>query len=89
MTNNWFWCNALNPLDRRATLTPDGTGFLLNGTKSFCSGSKDSDILPITAVRQDTSELTIIVIPTQREGIQIHDDWDNMGNVKPIAVVLV
>ena len=79
VANNWFWCNALNPLDRRATLTPDGTGFLLNGTKSFCSGSKDSDILPITAVRQDTSELTIIVIPTQREGIQIHDDWDNMG----------
>ncbi|MEE3717683.1 acyl-CoA dehydrogenase family protein [Tumidithrix elongata RA019] len=77
--NNWFWCNALNPLDRRATLTPDGTGFLLNGIKSFCSGSKDSDILPITAVREDTSELTILVIPTQREGVQIHDDWDNIG----------
>ncbi|MEH1998303.1 MAG: acyl-CoA dehydrogenase family protein [Nostoc sp.] len=23
--NNWFWCNALNPLDKRTTLTPDIT----------------------------------------------------------------
>jgi alkylation response protein AidB-like acyl-CoA dehydrogenase len=77
--NNWFWCNALNPLDRRATLTKDGEIFRLNGMKSFCSGSKDSDILPITAVNQETSELTVLAIPTKREGVTIHDDWDNIG----------
>ncbi len=77
--NNWFWCNALNPLDRRATLTRYGDIWRLNGIKSFCSGSKDSDILPITAVNQETSELTVLAIPTKREGITIHDDWDNMG----------
>ena len=75
--NNWFWCNALNPLDRRTTLTPDGNNFRLNGVKSFCSGSKDSDILPITAT--NNNEITILAIPTQRQGIQIQDDWDNMG----------
>ncbi|WP_009630866.1 acyl-CoA dehydrogenase family protein [Synechocystis sp. PCC 7509] len=75
--NNWFWCNALNPLDRRTTLTPDGNNFRLNGVKSFCSGSKDSDILPITATNND--EITILAIPTQRQGINIQDDWDNMG----------
>jgi alkylation response protein AidB-like acyl-CoA dehydrogenase len=75
--NNWFWCNALNPLDRRTTLTPDGNNFRLNGIKSFCSGSKDSDILPITATNND--EITILAIPTQRQGVQIQDDWDNMG----------
>jgi alkylation response protein AidB-like acyl-CoA dehydrogenase len=77
--HGWFWCNALNPLDRRATLTPDGTNFRLEGIKSFCSGSKDSDILPITAVNSATDELMVLILPTQREGIVIGDDWDNMG----------
>jgi alkylation response protein AidB-like acyl-CoA dehydrogenase len=77
--NNWFWCNALNPLDKRTTLTPEPGHFGLNGIKSFCSGSKDSDILPITATNKDTDEFTVLAIPTQREGIVIQDDWDNMG----------
>jgi alkylation response protein AidB-like acyl-CoA dehydrogenase len=79
INNNWFWCNALNPLDRRVTLTQDGKIWRLNGTKSFCSGSKDSDILPITAVDHKTLELTALAIPTRRAGITVHDDWDNMG----------
>ena len=77
--NNLFWCNALNPLDRRTILTADGNNFLLNGVKSFCSGSIDSDILPITATNTKTNEIAVLAIPTQRQGIQIQDDWDNMG----------
>ena len=77
--NNWFWCNALNPLDHRTTLTPENNHFRLNGIKSFCSGSQDSDILPITATHQTTDELNILAIPTQRKGVTVHDDWNNMG----------
>ncbi|MBD2731546.1 acyl-CoA dehydrogenase family protein [Nostoc sp. FACHB-892] len=77
--NNWFWCNALNPLDKRTTLTPENDYFRLNGIKSFCSGSQDSDILPITATDQETGELNILVIPTQRQGVTVHHDWDNIG----------
>ncbi|MEH2110879.1 acyl-CoA dehydrogenase family protein [Nostoc sp.] len=77
--NNWFWCNALNPLDKRATLTPENDYFRLNGIKSFCSGSQDSDILPIGAIHQETGELNILIIPTQRQGVTVHDDWDNIG----------
>ncbi len=77
--NNWFWCNALNPLDRRVILTPDGNTFRLNGTKSFCSGSIDSDVLPVTAVQEGVSGLIVVVVPTQREGVVVNDDWDNMG----------
>lgn len=76
---NWFWCNGLNPLDLRTTLTPAGDHYLLNGLKSFCSGSKDSDILPITALHSETGELQILAVPTTREGIYIHSDWENMG----------
>lgn len=77
--NNWFWCNALNPLDRRTVITRQGNNFYINGQKSFCSGAKDSDILPITAVEPETDKLIVIAIPTGREGIVIHDDWHNMG----------
>jgi alkylation response protein AidB-like acyl-CoA dehydrogenase len=77
--NSWFWCNALNPLDQRATLTPDGNKFRLNGTKSFCSGSVDSDMLPVTVVQEGVSGLAIVVVPTRREGVRVNDDWDNMG----------
>ncbi|NMG06009.1 acyl-CoA dehydrogenase family protein [Brasilonema sp. UFV-L1] len=77
--NNWFWCNALNPLDHRTTLRSQDNHFRLNGIKSFCSGSQDSDVLPITATHTETGELTILAIPTQREGVTIHDDWDNIG----------
>lgn len=77
--HNWFWCNALNPLDRRTFLAQEATHYRLNGIKSFCSGSKDSDILPITATHQETGDFLVLAIPTQREGITIQDDWDNIG----------
>lgn len=77
--HNWFWCNALNPLDRRTFLAREGDAFRLNGVKSFCSGSKDSDILPITATHKETGDFLVLAIPTQREGITIQDDWDNIG----------
>jgi alkylation response protein AidB-like acyl-CoA dehydrogenase len=77
--NNWFWCNALNPLDKRATITLDGDHFVLNGSKSFCSGSLDSDILPIAAINQASGELTLVVIASDRPGVKINPDWDSMG----------
>lgn len=77
--NNWFWCNALNPLDRRVILTPDGSGFRLNGIKSFCSGSVDSDLIPVTAVQPDQPGFAIVAVPTRRSGVIVHGDWDNMG----------
>lgn len=74
----WFWCNALNPRDRRTTLTRDGDRYVLNGAKSFCSGSVDSDMLPVTAT-DDDGNLRVLALPTRREGITVHHDWDNMG----------
>ncbi|HEY9762527.1 MAG TPA: acyl-CoA dehydrogenase family protein [Trichocoleus sp.] len=76
---NKFWCNALNPRDHRLILTQDSSGFRLNGTKSFCSGAKDSDYLPTTAVTADKEGFTVVVVPTNRPGLVFHDDWDNIG----------
>lgn len=77
--NNWFWCNALNPLDRRVTLSSDGDRFRLHGTKSFCSGSVDSDMIPVTAVQAGVPGLRIVIVPTRRDGVVVNQDWDNFG----------
>lgn len=77
---NLFWGNALNPLDPRTSLTPatDGAS-LLNGAKSFCTGSQGSDLLLVSATMQGVTQLQVAVLPTRRQGITVHDDWANMG----------
>ena len=75
-----FWGNALNPLDPRTTLERvDSATLRLNGQKSFCSGATDSDVLVVSATIPGDSVLQVMVLPTGREGITVHDDWDNMG----------
>jgi alkylation response protein AidB-like acyl-CoA dehydrogenase len=75
----WFWGNALNPLDKstRAELAGGG-GYVFSGRKSFCSGASDSDMLLASALDAN-GKLLIGVVPTDRAGIRVLDDWDNMG----------
>jgi alkylation response protein AidB-like acyl-CoA dehydrogenase len=75
----WFWGNALNPLDPRTRLARDAEGFSIDGQKSFCSGSGDSDQLIVSAIRPPEERLAVAAIPTSRAGITVHADWDNMG----------
>lgn len=75
----WFWGNALNPLDARTTLRREGTVMSISGQKSFCSGSPDSDMLIVSALRPPETRLAIAAIPTNREGVTVLADWDNMG----------
>ena len=76
---NWFWGNALNPLDGR-TIARKFTGHrIFSGQKSFCSGATDSDMLIASAFDAQQERLVIAAVPTAREGITVHRDWDNMG----------
>ncbi|HEX2689510.1 MAG TPA: acyl-CoA dehydrogenase family protein, partial [Kofleriaceae bacterium] len=77
--NNWFWGNTMNPLDHRLALVKTFAGRVLRGDKSFSTGAIDSDMLIISAIEEGTGELVVAAIPTARAGIQLHDDWDNMG----------
>ncbi|MEO7716441.1 MAG: acyl-CoA dehydrogenase family protein [Capsulimonas sp.] len=77
--HRWFWGNALNPLDKRTVAAPDGVGWIWNGVKSFCSGAADSDILIASALSSVDGKLMVAVVPSDRAGITIHHDWDNMG----------
>jgi alkylation response protein AidB-like acyl-CoA dehydrogenase len=75
---NLFWGNALNPLDTRTLATRTDGQLFINGHKGFCSGARDSDRLLISALNED-GRLLVAAIPSDREGITIHDDWDNIG----------
>jgi alkylation response protein AidB-like acyl-CoA dehydrogenase len=76
---NLFWGNALNPLDKRTTATDADYGFVLEGVKSFSSGSVGSDWLTISAWHAPTQSALIGVVPTRQQGIEVQADWDAFG----------
>ncbi|WP_191486664.1 acyl-CoA dehydrogenase family protein [Pseudomonas sp. FEN] len=77
---NWFWGNALNPLDTRTVVRKLGGWREFSGKKSFCSGASDSEMLIASAVDESAGgKLLIAAIPSGRSGITLHNDWHNMG----------
>lgn len=75
----WFWGNALNPLDQRTTIRQAPIGdHVVQGIKSFCSGARDSDRLILSAL-DEGRHLVVASVPSDRAGIRILQDWDNMG----------
>jgi len=76
----WWWGNAVNPLDSRlvAGATSDG-GYRLNGTKGFCSGTRGSQMMTVSAHDPATGKPIFAVVPTAREGITVEEDWDPIG----------
>jgi len=76
---NWFWGNALNPLDTRLTAKPFLGGYEFSGKKSFCSGAIDSEMLIVSAIATTDGKLLIAAIPTTRTGVSVIQDWDNIG----------
>jgi alkylation response protein AidB-like acyl-CoA dehydrogenase len=76
----WFWGNATNGRDTRLKLSRREEHYELNGSKSFCSGALGADALVINVPRSHNPEDRVfIVLPTQREGLAVNDDWDGFG----------
>ncbi|MDJ0633362.1 MAG: acyl-CoA dehydrogenase family protein [Xenococcaceae cyanobacterium MO_188.B29] len=78
-SHKWFWGDAVNPRDPDLILTPDGDNFRLNGVKKFCTGAKGSDVIVISGIRSDLKNILFAVLPSDRDGMVINDDWDFMG----------
>ncbi len=78
-SRNWFWGNALNPLDTRTVATRGGGCHVFSGKKSFCSGAIDSEMLVASALDEASGRLLIGALPTSRSGITLHNDWDSIG----------
>ena len=79
VAQRWFWGNALNPADRRLRATEVDGGYLLQGVKSFCSGSVGSDQLTVSAWHEPSASPLIGVVPTRRDGVRVNADWDAFG----------
>ncbi len=76
----WFWGNATNGRDLGLSLTAREEHHELNGRKSFCSGALGADALVVSAPRgRSASERVFLVLPAQREGLAVNDDWDAFG----------
>jgi len=74
-----FWAGVSNPLDAALELTPTGTGFLLNGRKTFATGASVADRLVVSATRTDNGEKLTFLLDGKATGITYLDDWDNIG----------
>lgn len=74
-----FWGNALNPLDRRTSAADADYGFVLDGVKSFSSGSVGSDWLTVSAWHEASGTALIGVLPTRQQGVTVQADWDAFG----------
>ncbi|MEH2119230.1 acyl-CoA dehydrogenase family protein [Nostoc sp.] len=59
-------------------LTPDGDGYRLNGRKYYSTGSLYADWIFVRVLAPDGSTVYIL-IPTNREGLELVDDWDGFG----------
>jgi len=79
VAQRWFWGNALNPVDRRLLATEVDGGYLLQGEKSFCSGSVGSDQLTVSAWHEPSASMLIGIVPTRRDGVRVNADWDAFG----------
>ena len=60
------------------TLTPDGNDYLLNGTKYYSTGTLYSDYVLVRAA-DPSGQPGATIIPVKREGVELIDDWDGLG----------
>ncbi|TAP28586.1 acyl-CoA dehydrogenase family protein [Arthrobacter sp. S41] len=78
----WLWGDSVNPIDPTLTLVPQGDGFTLNGGKRFSTGSGVGEVIVVNAEITEgerAGEVLAFVIPRDREGLEIVDDWDYLG----------
>lgn len=60
-------------------LIRNGDGELrISGSKYYSTGSLYSDWLMLNAL-DEAGELAIVIVPAEREGVTLEDDWDGIG----------
>jgi len=62
----------------RTTLVKDGDEFRLNGHKFYATGAAYADYTSFSALDEE-GKVTGVLVPADRDGVHILDDWDGMG----------
>lgn len=76
---NWFWGNNGNSFSKTLFGRRESEYTVVDGFKPFTSGSHIADHLSISWEDEATKERVFAVIPADREGLTIEDDWDGFG----------
>ncbi len=70
---------AVGSLVFNTRLLPAGAGdYVLNGEKYYSTGTLFSDYLTVAATT-DHDSVASVIVPSNREGVQLIDDWDGFG----------
>lgn len=73
---------AVGSLVFNTRLLPDpafpGSGYRLNGEKFYSTGTLFSDYLTV-ATTTDHDSVATVVVPADRDGVRLIDDWDGFG----------
>jgi L-evernosamine nitrososynthase len=65
-----------------ASATRNGSGWVINGRKIFCSGSPAATMLLVSTQYEDAAGERLYgyaEVPSDTPGVTIHDDWDALG----------
>ena len=80
-----WWTNAYSELggksifDYRVKIEPDGSDWVVNGTKFYSTGSLAGNEAYINGVNPKTGEILLAYVPMDAEGVTVIDDWEAMG----------
>lgn len=80
--NQWLWADSVNPTDPDLILTPTATGWVLNGTKRYSTGSSVAEVIVVNALvagGEREGQVLAFVVEREREGVTLGGDWDNLG----------
>lgn len=78
--NRWYWGNVTQYVNKDfiAVPRPDG-GFVVNGTKKWNTGAPVADVTTVLAVHDNREQFIYAYVPTSREGVTFHGDWNQIG----------
>jgi SfnB family sulfur acquisition oxidoreductase len=62
----------------KTRIIPDGGGFVLEGTKFYCTGALFAHLVPVVMRTEDGAVLRAIV-PRNAPGLTVIDDWSSFG----------
>ncbi|MGT2428277.1 acyl-CoA dehydrogenase family protein [Cupriavidus basilensis] len=76
----WLWSNSGNALSKTsgARRAPGNDGWIVTGFRPFSSGTHVADVIQVAWENELGQRLTGVV-PAERAGIVIEDDWDGIG----------
>jgi alkylation response protein AidB-like acyl-CoA dehydrogenase len=76
----WQWGNVTQYSNGTfvAAIHPDG-GYTISGTKKWNTGAPLAEVTTLLVIHPDRTHFIYAHIPTDREGLNFHDDWDQLG----------